>query len=614
MATASVALVSPSSVANPCTHFGPCSSCLLFASNAAAPPRSRLLVGDSGEVQAEENQGRRRVGRFATRSFVDGSIVCSLRTGHGRAAGPDWRSLTLQERFRFLSGDGPCRLFVSPKLPTQKSTRYRRRNILSMAVDYYGVLGVSKSATKDQIKGAYRKLARKYHPDVNKEAGAEDKFKEISAAYEVLSDEEKRSLYDRFGEAGVKGGVAGNGAGAYTTNPFDLFESIFGTSMGGFSGMGGMGASSVRSGRRSMPVQGDDLRFDLSLEFEEAIFGTEKEFEAFHLEVCFACGGSGAKSSNNLKTCPTCGGRGQVMQTRETAFGMFSQVTICSTCGGEGEVITNYCKKCGGEGRVRVKKIIKVKVPAGVSNGSALRVRGEGDAGLRGGPGGDLYVYLNVKEAPTIQRDGVNLYSNISINFTDAILGTVVQVKTVDGVTELKIPPGTQPGDVLVLSKRGVPKLNKPSVRGDHFFTVKVSIPARLSEAERELIEELADLYSEKGGRASNMNARSSRLQRGKVETESAGRADADSGAEKGQSEGLWGAVKKFAGRQSRADFGCISVHSSVLQEHCFSAPSLKTSNKSYLYYLPQMLSAFMVLSAVLKIFQWILKRYLHFS
>lgn len=457
-------------------------------------------------------------------------------------------------RSDFFSGDGARGLFVSPKLPYGPHP-YRRkrlpREVVSMATDYYEVLGVSKSASKQDIKGAYRKLARQYHPDVNKEVGAEDKFKEISAAYEVLSDDEKRSVYDRFGEAGVRGAAAGNGAGAYATNPFDLFESIFGSSMGGFNGMGGMGPSSFRTSRRDMPVQGDDIRFDISLEFEEAIFGTEKGFEASHLETCIACNGSGAKSSNSQKTCPTCGGQGQVMETRRTAFGMFSQVSVCPTCAGEGEVITSYCKQCGGEGRIKVKKLIRVKVPPGVNNGSTLRVRGEGDAGMRGGPAGDLYVFLNVKEVPNIQRDGMNLYSTISINFTDAILGAAMQVETVDGVTELQIPAGTQPGDVLVLSKRGVPKLNKPTVRGDHLFTIKVSIPTRLSEMERELVEDLANLQKAKGARVSSSKTRSSRLQRGKTENEAkVGKEDAENSAvgESADGEGILGSIKKFAG------------------------------------------------------------------
>ncbi|KAI3712062.1 hypothetical protein L1987_70611 [Smallanthus sonchifolius] len=338
------------------------------------------------------------------------------------------------------------------------------------AADYYSTLGVPKSATGKDIKAAYRKLARQYHPDVNKEPGATEKFKEISAAYEVLSDDQKRAMYDRYGEDGVKITIGGQ-SGAYATNPFDLFETFFGTSMGGFAG----GDPSGFGGRRATTViKGEDIRYDMTLEFSAIIFGTEKEFELSHLETCDVCTGTGAKVGSKMRICSTCGGRGQVMRTEQTPFGMFSQ--------------------CSGEGRIRVKKDIKVKIPPGVSKGSILRVAGEGDAGPKGGPPGDLFVYLEVEEIAEIQRDGVNLLSSVSISYLDAILGTIVKVKTVEGMTELQIPAGTQPGDILVLAKKGVPKLNRPTIRGDHLFTIKVTIPKRISDQERELLEELASL------------------------------------------------------------------------------------------------------------------------
>ncbi|XP_011628855.2 uncharacterized protein LOC18448995, partial [Amborella trichopoda] len=367
-----------------------------------------------------------------------------------------------------------------------------------ITADYYSTLGVARSATSKEIKSAYRRLARQYHPDVNKQPGATEKFKEISTAYEVLSDDKKRAMYDQYGEAGVKSAVGG-GAGAYTTNPFDLFETFFGASMGGFSGMD---QSAFRTRRRSGVVRGDDLRYDMILEFSEAIFGAEKEFELFHLETCDICSGTGSKIGSKMRICSTCGGRGQVMRTEETPFGLFSQVSVCPNCGGEGEIISEYCRKCAGEGRIRNKKYIKVKVPPGVNKGSTLRVRGEGDAGPKGGPPGDLYVYLDVKEVDGIQRDGINLRSTIPLNYIDVILGTVVKVKTVNGIAEVQIPPGTQPGDVVVLAKRGAPKLNKPSIRGDHLFTIDVIIPNRISSRERELLEELALLKDSTGNRA----------------------------------------------------------------------------------------------------------------
>ncbi|KAL9387975.1 hypothetical protein Peur_021099 [Populus x canadensis] len=402
--------------------------------------------------------------------------------------------------------------------------------------DYYATLGVPKSATSKEIKAAYRRLARQYHPDVNKEPGATEKFKEISSAYEVLSDDKKRALYDQYGEAGVKSTVGGPSS-AYTTNPFDLFETFFGASMGGFPGMEQTG---FKTRRRSTVTKGEDIRYDISLEFSEAIFGAEKEFELSHLETCEVCAGTGAKMGSKMRICSTCGGRGQVMRTEQTPFGLFSQVSVCPNCGGDGEVISEYCRKCSGEGRIRVKKNIKVKVPPGVGAGSILRVAGEGDAGPRGGPLGDLYVYLDVEEITGIQRDGINLTSTISISYADAILGTVVKVKTVEGMSELQIPPGTQPGDVLVLAKKGAPKLNKPSIRGDHLFTIKVTIPKRVSAKERELLEELASLSDKNISRSRTQPA--TRDQEREVETVS------ETTEESRDQNDPWQKLKDFAG------------------------------------------------------------------
>ncbi|KAH9310757.1 hypothetical protein KI387_025792, partial [Taxus chinensis] len=407
------------------------------------------------------------------------------------------------------------------------NNNYRRHyrkvhRTICMAADYYSALGVSRSANVKEIKTAYRRLAR-----------------------QVLSDDEKRSLYDRYGEAGVKGGAAGAGAGAYTTNPFDLFETIFGSNMGGFSGMGQAGYGTRR---RETVLQGDDIRYDVTLEFSEVIFGAEKEFEISHLETCESCNGTGAKKGSRPKKCKTCGGRGQVMRTQETPFGMFSQVSICPKCGGEGEIISDYCRKCAGEGRVQVIKDLKVKFPPGVDSGSTIRVRGEGDAGPRGGPAGDLYFRLYVKEIPGIKRDGLNLSSAISVSYIDAILGTVVKVKTVEGISELQVPPGTQPGDVLVMSKLGVPKYSRPSVRGDHLFTVELSIPTRISERERTLIEELARLRNLKDNRASVRPA--SWPQRGQSEmpTPEMGTEMKKQDEQENETEGFWGKLKNFTG------------------------------------------------------------------
>ncbi|KAH1207332.1 Chaperone protein DnaJ [Glycine soja] len=449
--------------------------------------------------------------------------------------------------------------FSSISIPNHSPTRRPFHTVLASSSDYYSTLGVPKSATGKEIKAAYRRLARQYHPDVNKEPGATEKFKEISAAYEVLSDDKKRALYDQYGEAGVKSAVGG-GSSAYTTNPFDLFETFFGPSMGGF---GGMDPTGFGTRRRSTVTKGEDIRYNFSLEFSEAIFGKEKEFELSHLETCEVCTGTGAKIGSKMRVCSTCGGRGQVMRTEQTPFGLFSQVSVCPNCGGDGEVISEYCRKCNGEGRIRVKKNIKVKVPPGVSSGSILRVTGEGDAGPRGGPPGDLYVYLDVQEIPGIQRDDINLVSMLSISYLDAIRGAVVKVKTVEGISELQIPAGTQPGDVLVLARKGVPKLNKPSIRGDHLFTVKVTIPKRISTKERELIEELATLGDASRRSKSRPRTHSSG---GGTESPTAQKdesptATVEEKTEKSEDENdVWNKLKDFAGAVTLILTGAVTL------------------------------------------------------
>lgn len=380
----------------------------------------------------------------------------------------------------------PLRLSILQK---QQQRRQHSSLVVRADADYYSILGVSKNASKSEIKSSYRKLARQYHPDVNKEPGAEQKFKEISNAYEVLSDDEKRSIYDKFGEAGLKGAGAGGGAGF--SNPFDLFETFFG-GMGGMSGMGGMGGMGGRAAR-NRPIQGDDERYDLLLNFKDAVFGTDKEIEVTRLESCATCNGSGAKPGTSPVTCSTCGGQGQVATTTNTPLGQFRQISTCPVCGGTGESSTP-CNACGGDGRVRRTKKISLKVPAGVDSGSRLRVRSEGNAGKRGGPPGDLYVFINVRADPELKRDGNNILVTCKISYIDAILGTTVKVPTVDGMVDLKIPAGTQPGTTLVMAKRGVPYLGKTNMRGDELVKVQVEIPKRLSSEEKKLVEELASL------------------------------------------------------------------------------------------------------------------------
>jgi molecular chaperone DnaJ len=362
-----------------------------------------------------------------------------------------------------------------------------------MARDYYELLGVSRNSSKEEIKRAYRRLARKYHPDVNKDPNAEELFKEINRAYEVLSDPQLKGRYDQFGEAGVSGPAAAGVGGFQDIGDMggfaDIFESFF-TNFGG---------SAAAGRRRSGPVRGDDLRFDLKLDFLDAVFGGEKQIRISHLEVCEVCSGSGAQEGSGPKTCSTCGGSGQIRRATRTPFGSFTQLTVCPTCSGTGEVIEDFCSNCGGEGLVQANKKLRITVPAGVDSGTRLRVSGEGDAGRRGGPAGDLYVYLFVEPDPVFQRDGINVLSEVRISYLQAILGARILVPTVDGEEQLVVPPGTQPGAELRLDDKGVPKLGNPVARGDHLITVVVEMPTRLSAEERELLEQLAELRGEQG-------------------------------------------------------------------------------------------------------------------
>ena len=358
---------------------------------------------------------------------------------------------------------------------------------------FYDVLGVSQDADAESLKRAYRRLARQYHPDVNKEPGAEDRFKEIGRAYEVLSDPQTRARYDQFGEAGL-GGASGMPEGADMGGFADLFETFF----SGFGG--GMGAAAPGARRRG-PRQGDDLRLDLSIPFQEAVSGTEREVQIRHLETCASCGGSGARAGSGPSTCGTCGGAGQVRRATRTPFGSFTQVAPCPACEGTGQVIADPCTACGGQGLQQVRKKLRINIPAGVDSGTRLRVAGEGNAGQRGGPSGDLYVFLSVQPHPHLQRDGVTIHSEVTLNYLQAILGDTIEVETVDGHEQLQIPAGTQPGTVLTLANKGMPRLGNPVARGNHQFSVKVQLPTRLSGEERELLEQLAGHHTNKGAR-----------------------------------------------------------------------------------------------------------------
>jgi molecular chaperone DnaJ len=359
--------------------------------------------------------------------------------------------------------------------------------------DYYELLGVSRDVDADSLKKAYRRLARQYHPDVNKDPAAEERFKEIGRAYEVLSDPQARARYDQFGEAGL-----GGGGGMPDMGDMGGFADLFETF---FSGFGGAGGAAAGGARRRGPRQGDDLRLDLTISFSEAVFGTEKDVQIRHLETCTTCSGSGAKAGSGPTTCGTCGGAGQVRRATRTPFGNFTQVAPCPTCEGTGQVIADPCSACGGQGLQQVRKKLRINIPAGVDSGTRLRVGQEGNAGQRGGPAGDLYVFLTVQAHPHLRRDGTTIHSEVSLNYLQAILGDTIEVETVDGQEPLEIPPGTQPGAVITLQGKGIPRLGNPVARGNHQFTIKVQLPTKLNGEERQLLEQLAGHHTSKGQR-----------------------------------------------------------------------------------------------------------------
>ncbi|PHU24224.1 hypothetical protein BC332_09331 [Capsicum chinense] len=316
--------------------------------------------------------------------------------------------------------------------PFSVNRRRRRRFVTveaaakSSSSDLYSVLNVSRNATLQEIKASYRKLARKYHPDMNKGPGAEEKFKEISAAYEVLSDDEKRSSYDRFGEAGLRGEYDVPGGSPQGVDPFEVFSEYFGESNAFFGGIGG--SRGFNFDFKNMGRQNLDIRYDLDLSFEESIFGGQRDIEVPSLDECDRCDGTGAKSSSCVKVCSECGGRGGVVKTQKTPFGIMTQVSACLKCEGKGRIVTDNCQKCGGHGQVQSKRSIKVVVPPGVHDGATMQVRGEGNIDKKSSMSGDLYLVIHVEEKRDIWRDGLNLYSKLDVDFTEAILGTVKKV------------------------------------------------------------------------------------------------------------------------------------------------------------------------------------------
>ncbi|PIE33273.1 molecular chaperone DnaJ [candidate division KSB3 bacterium] len=349
--------------------------------------------------------------------------------------------------------------------------------------DYYEILEVHRDATSDELKKAYRKLALKYHPDRSPDdKEAEEKFKEAAEAYEVLSNPEKRNLYDQYGHEGLKStGFSG----------FRGFEDIF-SSFGDIFGFGDL-FGSAGGRRRSGPQPGADLRYNLRIPFQEAVFGADKEIDVEKLETCSICGGEGAEPGTSRMTCPTCNGRGQVARSQ----GFFTISTTCSRCRGQGTVIETPCRECHGAGKVRKQKKLSLKIPAGVDTGARLRLQGEGEGGLRGGPPGDLYVFIDVEPDDIFQRDGDDVYCEASISFTQAALGAEIEVPGLESRQSLTVPKGTQTGKVFKIQDAGIPSLRGYG-RGNEFVRVTVDTPTNLSEEEEDLFRKLAELRDEK--------------------------------------------------------------------------------------------------------------------
>ncbi|MFF5993665.1 molecular chaperone DnaJ [Lysinibacillus sp. KU-BSD001] len=345
--------------------------------------------------------------------------------------------------------------------------------------DYYEVLGLAKGASKDEIKKAYRKLSKQYHPDINKEPGADEKFKEIAEAYEVLSDEQKRARYDQFGHEDPQAGFGGGGFGG----GFGGFEDIFSSFFGG-------------GGRRqdpNAPRKGDDLQFRMTISFEEAVFGQEKEVEIPKEENCETCSGTGAKPGTTPQNCSQCGGSGEINQAVETPFGRMVNRRSCPSCRGAGKIIVDKCTACRGAGKVTNRKKIKINIPAGVDDGQQLRVAGQGEPGVNGGPAGDLYIVFTVRNHEYFERDGDDIYYELKLTFPQASLGDEIEVPTVHGKVKLKIPAGTQSGAQFRIKDKGVKNVHGYG-QGHQYVVVKVVTPTKLTEKQKQLLREFAEI------------------------------------------------------------------------------------------------------------------------
>lgn len=359
--------------------------------------------------------------------------------------------------------------------------------------DYYEVLGVDKSATEADIKRAYRKVAKKYHPDQNPgDKVAEEKFKEAAEAYEVLSDPEKKARYDQFGHAAFEQGGAGGpgGFGGFDFSGGDMGD-IFGDIFGDFFGGGS------RSSRKNGPRQGANLRAAVRITFDEAIRGVDKELDIALKETCSNCGGNGARPGTAPETCSKCGGSGQVTYTQQSMFGMVRNVQACPDCNGSGQVIRSKCSECSGSGYIKVRKKIKVPIPAGIDDGQSVRIREKGEPGVNGGPRGDLLVNVNVSRHPKFQRQEYDIYSTEPISFVQAALGATIKIDTVDGPFEYTIKPGTQTDTRVRLKNKGVPSLRNKNLRGNHFVTLVVQVPERMTEAQKSALKAYAQAMGE---------------------------------------------------------------------------------------------------------------------
>lgn len=364
---------------------------------------------------------------------------------------------------------------------------------MAVKKDYYEVLGVSKQASADDIKKAYRKLAKQYHPDVNSgDKEAEAKFKEANEAYSILSDDQKRSAYDRFGHSAFDGTGGGGGFGGFEGFGFggldDLFESFMG---------GGFGRSSSQN-RKNGPIRGKDLQYAIEISFEEAAFGVNKEVPISRLQTCSTCSGTGAKNGTTVETCKHCQGTGQVRYTQATPFGQFVNVKTCDVCRGEGKIITQPCETCHGKGRVSKNQKISLNIPAGIDEGQTISLRGEGESGTRGGSAGDLYVTIHIKPHDIFKREGYDVVCDVPISFTQAALGAEIDIPTIDGIMKYMIPEGTQTSTVFKLKGKGIKRLRSNS-RGDQYIRVNVEVPTKLSQKQKDILRQLADISGDEG-------------------------------------------------------------------------------------------------------------------